>query len=349
MTTSTESLLEVRDLTVRFSVGGGWLAPAQTVHAVDGVSFNVAPGETLGLVGESGSGKSTTARAILHLISPSSGTVRFEGVDMTDASPAAMRTLRRRAQMIFQDPYGSLNQRLRVAAIIREPLDIHVVGDRGSRDRRVAELLDQVGLPSNAGPRYPHEFSGGQRQRIGIARALAMEPSLVICDEPVAALDVSIQAQVLQLLADLQAEHDLAYLFIAHDLNVVRHVSRRAAVMYLGRIVELGATGSVFSRPRHPYTQALVSAVRIPDPERERARRRVVLSGEIPSPTNPPSGCRFRTRCPYAQAICTTVDPQLEDTGDGTYVACHFWRDLRTSGTSAAASQTPAPPESPPL
>lgn len=330
MTTSASaSLLEVRDLKVSFTLPAtGWFKPRPIVSAVDGVTLDIARGETVGLVGESGSGKSTTGRAILQLVRPTSGTVRFEDADVTSGDAAAIRTLRRRAQMVFQDPYGSLNSRLAVSSIIREPLDIHGVGDARSRGTRVAALMDRVGLPSDAGTRYPHEFSGGQRQRIGIARALALDPSLVICDEPVAALDVSIQAQVLQLLDELQREIGMAYLFIAHDLHVVRHVSSRAAVMYLGRVVESGPSRTIFSMPRHPYTQALVSAVPIADPGLERSRQRVVLYGEIPSPTNPPSGCRFRTRCPYAQDLCAEVVPPLEDAGDGTYVACHFWRNL---------------------
>ncbi|MCA1737105.1 MAG: ATP-binding cassette domain-containing protein, partial [Actinobacteria bacterium] len=252
--TSNGQLLEVRDLVVKFRVGQGWFSAGQTVHAVSNVNLEVAHGETLGLVGESGSGKSTTARAVLQLVRPTSGSVKFEGREVTSASKAAMENLRRRAQMVFQDPYSCLNQRLKVGPIIREPLDIHDIGDPRSRRQRVIDLLDRVGLPSTAADRYPHQFSGGQRQRIGIARALATEPSLVVCDEPVAALDVSIQAQVLQLLADLQAERGMAYLFIAHDLNVVRHVSRRAAVMYLGRIVEQGPSHTLFSVPKHPYT-----------------------------------------------------------------------------------------------
>ena len=296
------------------------MGPRQYVQAVDRVSLEIAAGETMGLVGESGSGKSTTGRAILQLVQPTGGVIRFEGQEISGHERAGLARLRRHAQMIFQDPYGSLNARLSVAAIIREPLDIHRVGDLRSRQQRVAALIDMVGLPADAGTRHPHEFSGGQRQRIGIARALALAPSLVICDEPVAALDVSIQAQVLQLLADLQGDLGIAYLFIAHDLNVVRHVSRRAAVMYLGRIVEIGRTTTLFSQPRHPYTQALISAVPIADPERERSRKRVVLRGEIPSPTDPPSGCHFRTRCPYAQALCAEVEPALEEVGDGTSV-----------------------------
>lgn len=338
MTAHVGKLLEVRDLQVRFTLPGiGLRGKKRTVHAVEGVSLDIAPGETVGLVGESGSGKSTIGRAILQLVRPSAGTVRFEGADVTGGDRAAIQTLRRRAQMIFQDPYGCLNPRLAVSSIVREPLDIHRIGSNETRRTRVVELLDRVGLPSDAGSRYPHEFSGGQRQRVGIARALALEPSLVICDEPVAALDVSIQAQVLQLLDELQREIGMAYLFIAHDLHVVRHVSSRAAVLYLGRIAELGPSRRIFAMPKHPYTQALVSAAPVADPATERARRRVVLRGEIPSPTNPPSGCRFRTRCPYAQELCANVEPQLEDAGDGTYVACHFWRDLK------AATAEPAP------
>lgn len=325
-------LLSVDDLTVRFNVGRGWFNRGQIVQAVERVTFEIARGETFGLVGESGSGKSTTARAILRLIPTHSGSIRFEGEELTEASPAALRKLRRQAQMIFQDPYDSLNSRLKVSAIVREPMEIHDIGDDASRENRVADLLEQVGLATSAAAKYPHEFSGGQRQRIGIARALATQPSLVICDEPVAALDVSIQAQVLQLLADLQTEHGMAYLFISHDLNVVRRVCHRVAVLYLGRIVEQGPGSALFTRPRHPYTQALASAVRIADPKREQARRRIVLKGEIPSPTNPPSGCRFRTRCAYAQRICSEVEPPLEDAGEGRLVACHFWRNLPSPG-----------------
>ncbi len=325
---SQNNLLEVRDLTVRFAVKREFLGPRRTVQAVERVSLDIKSGETVGLVGESGSGKSTTARAILQLVTPFAGVVNFEGHDVTAATPSAIEVLRRRAQMIFQDPYGSLNQRLKIDAIIREPLEIHKIGDKRSRQQRVIELLDLVGLPKNAAGRFPHEFSGGQRQRIGIARALATEPSLVICDEPVAALDVSIQAQVLQLLADLQQQRGMAYLFISHDLNVVRRVCHRAAVMYLGRIVEQGPSDLLFAKPRHPYTQALVSAIRIADPDLDRSRRRIVLRGEIPSPTDPPSGCRFHTRCQYAQPLCSESEPQLTDAGDGVSVACHFWQDL---------------------
>lgn len=335
--TGPSGLLEVRNIVVSFTLPRrDLLGPRPVVRAVDDVSLDVSRGETLGLVGESGSGKTTTGRAILRLVRLSAGTINFEGTEVSGSDRGALQTLRRRAQMIFQDPYGSLNPRLAVSSIIREPLDIHEIGDGRSRRARVATLLDQVGLPSDAGSRYPHEFSGGQRQRIGIARALALEPSLIICDEPVAALDVSIQAQVLQLLDDLQRELGMAYMFIAHDLHVVRHVSSRAAVMYLGRIVEHGPSRGLFAMPKHPYTQALVSAVPLSDPVRERSRRRIILRGEIPSPTDPPSGCRFRTRCWLRETLgnpeqCATVEPQLQDAGDGSYVACHFWKDLAKS------------------
>jgi len=326
-------VLEVSDLVVSFRgarrVG---LADRRAVQAVDGVSLRIESGETLGLVGESGSGKSTTARAILQLVPSRSGLVRFEGADLRSAGRAGRRDLRRHAQMIFQNPLGSLNSRLKVGRIIREPLDIHQIGDRAARRRRVEELLELVGLPADAVHRFPHEFSGGQQQRIAIARALAPEPSLMICDEPVAALDVSIQAQILQLLKDLQRTTGVSYLFIAHDLNVVRHVSRRTAIMYVGKIVEEGPSIALFESPRHPYTQALVSAVPVPDPAAQ--QRRTVLEGEIPSPANVPSGCRFRTRCRFARERCATEEPRLEPASDGVSVACHFWREI-ADGSSA--------------
>ncbi|TQM01644.1 ABC transporter ATP-binding protein [Pseudonocardia kunmingensis] len=326
--TTDRPLLDVVDLAVSFKVArapGAW--KRSVVRAVDGVSLRIDPGETLGLVGESGSGKSTTGRAVLQLVPLDAGSIHLEGTDLTGA--AGRELLRKRAQMVFQDPFGSLNARMKVGEIIREPLEIHRIGDRASRRRRVTELLDLVGLPADSLTRYPHEFSGGQRQRIGIARALAVEPALVVCDEPVAALDVSVQAQILRLLKDLQREMGVAYLFIAHDLNVVRHVSRRTAVMYLGKIVEEGPSGTVFTTPRHPYTQALTSAIPVPDPDAPRRRR--ILTGEIPSPTDPPSGCRFRTRCPFAQDRCATEEPRLEPAGDGVSVACHFWREIDPS------------------
>jgi len=340
MVADAARLLEVEDLVVRFRVSrpGSWRRA--TVHAVDGVSLHINSGETLGLVGESGSGKSTTGRAVLQLVPTEEGTIRLEGTDLTSSGAKGRQLLRRRAQMVFQDPYGSLNQRMRVGDIIGEPLDIHGVGDRASRRGRVRELLDLVGLPADALRRYPHEFSGGQRQRIGIARALAIEPTLVVCDEPVAALDVSIQAQILRLLKELQQETGVSYLFIAHDLNVVRHLSQRTAVMYLGKIVEEGPSAAVFAGPRHPYTQALTSAVPVPDPDAP--RNRMVMRGEIPSPTAPPSGCRFRTRCPHARQRCADEEPQLEPADHGIKVACHFWKEISgTSGTPrAAAPQT---------
>lgn len=342
MVDSPVRLLEVEDLVVRFKVSrpGSW-RPA-TVHAVDGISFHIDSGETLGLVGESGSGKSTTGRAVLQLVPSNQGSIRLEGSDLGTTGAAGRRLLRRRAQMVFQDPYGSLNQRMKVGEIIGEPLAIHRVGDRTGRRSRVRQLLDLVGLPADAVRRYPHEFSGGQRQRIGIARALAVAPSLVICDEPVAALDVSIQAQILRLLKDLQRETGVSYLFIAHDLNVVRHVSQRTAVMYLGKVVEEGPSPSVFAEPRHPYTQALTAAIPIPDPDAPRNRQ--LMLGEIPSPTNPPSGCRFRTRCPHARQRCTTELPELQPAGDGVTVACHFWKEIAASADTPPrrASNSPA-------
>lgn len=321
-----EPLLEVHDLRVQFKIRnrGSWRS--SVVKAVDGVSMRIDAGETLGLVGESGSGKSTTGRALLSLVPVHSGTVRLGGSDLAVAGSQATRALRKQAQMVFQDPFGSLNQRMRVADIIREPLDIHRLGDKASRRRRVVELLDLVGLPSDAGRRFPHEFSGGQRQRIGIARALAIEPALVICDEPVAALDVSVQAQILQLLKEVQRRTDVAYLFIAHDLNVVRHLSDRSAVMYLGRIVEQGPSAEVFRSPRHPYTRALTAATPVADPDAP--TEPLQMRGEIPSPMDPPSGCHFRTRCPYAQQRCSEEEPQLEGAGEGVMVACHYWQEV---------------------
>ncbi|MBA3368775.1 MAG: ATP-binding cassette domain-containing protein [Geodermatophilaceae bacterium] len=323
-------LLEVTDLAVSFKVArarGSWTRPV--VRAVDGISLRIEAGETLGLVGESGSGKSTTGRAVLQLVPADSGSIQLEGTDLATAGANGRELLRKRVSMVFQDPFGSLNARMKVGDIVGEPLEIQRIGDRPSRRSRVTEILDLVGLPADAISRYPHEFSGGQRQRIGIARALAVEPALVVCDEPVAALDVSVQAQILRLLKDLQRETGVAYLFIAHDLNVVRHVSRRTAVMYLGKIVEEGPSSTLFGAPRHPYTQALTSAIPIPDPDAP--RRRLVLTGEIPSPTNPPSGCRFRTRCPYAQERCAAEVPLLEPAGDGVSVACHFWKEIAAS------------------
>jgi oligopeptide transport system ATP-binding protein len=293
------------------------------VHAVDDVSFEVQRGETIGLVGESGCGKSTLGRSIVRLFPLTDGRIVFDGQDITKLSRRDLRPLRRELQIIFQDPYASLNPRKRVGQIVGAPLAIHGIGDRKERKRQVQELLEKVGLSPEHYNRYPHEFSGGQRQRIGVARALALRPKLVIADEPVSALDVSIQAQVINLLADLQDEFDLTYVFIAHDLGVVRHVSDRIAVMYLGKIVELSPAEELYERPIMPYTEALLSAVPIPDPRESEARERIVLEGDVPSPINPPSGCRFHPRCRYATDICTNLEPPLVDYGNGHLAACH--------------------------
>jgi oligopeptide transport system ATP-binding protein len=318
-------ILEVTDLVKHFPIKKGILFDRQigAVKAVDGVSLTVAAGETLGLVGESGCGKSTLARSILQLIEPTSGSVRFDGREITDLSPPEMRRLRPRMQMIFQDPYASLNPRKRVAQIIGDPMKLHGIVESSEVKPRVQELLEIVGLNPEHYNRYPHEFSGGQRQRIGIARALALKPKLIVADEPVSALDVSIQAQIINLLEDLQDEFGLAYLFVAHDLGVVRHVADRIAVMYLGKIVELGPSDAVYTRPIHPYTQSLLTAIPIPDPRANRERQRVVLQGDVPSPANPPSACRFHTRCPFATEVCSTDEPEFIDYGNGHFAACH--------------------------
>jgi oligopeptide transport system ATP-binding protein len=335
-----ETLLRVDDLKVHFPVLRGVVLKKQvgTVHAVDGVSFTLAKGETLGLVGESGCGKSTTGLAVLRMQAATAGRITFEGQDITHHDKAQMRPIRQRLQMVYQDPYGSLNPRMKVNDIIGEPLVVHGrAGDRAAYDARIAELMRTVGLLPDMADRYPHEFSGGQRQRIGIARALALEPSLIICDEAVSALDVSIQAQVVNVLQELQERLGLAYLFIAHDLAVVRHLSHRVAVMYLGRIVEIARRDDLYRTPLHPYTQALMSAVPVADPVVERARQRVVVQGEVPSALRPPPGCRFHTRCPQAMAQCRSDDPPLLDLGDGRAVACHLHTSTGSIPVRAAA------------
>jgi oligopeptide/dipeptide ABC transporter ATP-binding protein len=320
-------LLRVTDLQVHFPQRGQGRPgrPAGPVRAVDGVSFDIAAGETLGLVGESGCGKSTTGLAVLRLVEPTFGTVMLGDVELTALSLRRMRAMRRHLTMIFQDPYASLDPRMSVGSIVAEPLNVHGL-HKGSRARRhrVGELLELVGLNPDHADRHPHEFSGGQRQRIGIARALAGEPDLIIADEPIAALDVSIQAQIINLLEDLRDSLGLAYLFVAHDLAAVGHLSDRIAVMYLGRIVEIADRATLFTRPAHPYTRALLSAVPVPDPVAERSRQRIILQGAVPSPADPPSGCRFRTRCPAAFDRCAVDDPVLTARGDGQLAACHL-------------------------
>jgi oligopeptide transport system ATP-binding protein len=294
------------------------------VLAVDGISFDVRRGETLGLVGESGCGKSTTGRAILQLYKPTAGQVHFEGVDLIKLRSEELRHMRRKMQMIFQDPYASLNPRMTVEQIVGEPLIVHSAATGKEIHERVENLLALVGLNPAFATRYPHEFSGGQRQRIGVARALALQPSFIICDEPISALDVSIQAQVVNLLEELQEQFNLTYLFIAHDLSMVRHISKRVAVMYLGMIVELTTRDELYLNPLHPYTQALLSAVPIPDPVAAAQRQRIILEGDVPSPANPPSGCHFRTRCPIAESICAEKQPEFRELKAGHFVACHF-------------------------
>lgn len=322
---NNDVLLRVEDLKMHFPIYRGvFQRQVGAVRAVDGVSFDVKRGETLGLVGESGCGKSTTGRTILQLYKPTAGNVYFEGRNLVKLKGEEMRQMRRRMQMIFQDPYASLNPRMTVGQLVGEPLQVHNVATGAEINDRVAHLLELVNLNPAFATRYPHEFSGGQRQRIGVARALALQPSFIICDEPISALDVSIQAQVVNLLEELQEQFNLTYLFIAHDLSMVRHISKRVAVMYLGVFVELAERDELYANPLHPYSQALLSAVPIPDPVADAKRKRTILEGDVPSPANPPSGCRFRTRCPIAEARCAESRPEFRELKPGHFVACFF-------------------------
>jgi oligopeptide/dipeptide ABC transporter ATP-binding protein len=320
------TVVEVNDLVKHFPIRGGKLVrhTIGEAHAVCGVSFELREGETLGLVGESGCGKSTVARTVLQLLPATSGSVRYDGVELTERSRRELHPIRRDIQVVFQDPYASLDPRMPVGEIVAEPLRIHGLWKKGTGPERVSELFAQVGLNPEHTNRFPHEFSGGQRQRVGIAKALSLEPRVIVLDEPLSALDMSIQAGIVNLLEDLQARLGLAFLFIAHDLSVIRHISHRVAVMYLGKIVEIGTRSDVYDAPSHPYTQGLLSAVPVPDPAVERERRRIILKGDVPSAANPPSGCRFRTRCWKAQEICAREEPALIDRGQGHPVACHF-------------------------
>jgi oligopeptide transport system ATP-binding protein len=322
----TEALLEVKNLKMHYPIFGGPLQRKKgSVKAVDGVSFKIFQGETFGLVGESGCGKSTTGRAILRLNEATSGEILFQGKNLMDASASQMRSFRRDMQMIFQDPYASLNPRMTIGQILEEPMIVHGIRDVRERRKRVDELLEVVGLDTYHGSRYPHEFSGGQRQRIGIARSIVLRPKLVIADEPVSALDVSVQSQILNLLKDLQKQFHLTYLFISHDLSVVRHISDRIGVMYLGKMIEIGEAEQIYESPKHPYTKALLSAVPVADPKAK--KERIVLSGDVPSPANPPQGCSFHPRCPFATEICKTVSPELLEVQQDHFAACHLFTE----------------------
>jgi oligopeptide transport system ATP-binding protein len=330
-----EPLLEVTDLVKHFPIKAGAVIEREVarVRAVDGVSLTLHEGETLGLVGESGCGKSTLCRLILQLLAPTSGSVRFQGHELVGRSRRDLRPIRRNIQMVFQDPYASLNPRKRIGQIIGDPIELHGLARGGEVKRQVQDLLDRVGLQAEHYNRFPHEFSGGQRQRIGIARALALRPKLIIADEPVSALDVSVQAQIINLFEDLQAEFGLSYLFVAHDLGVVRHVSDRVAVMYLGKIVETARANELYDKPLHPYSNALLSAVPIPDPRRNAARERVILEGDVPSPIDPPAGCRFHTRCRWATEVCTAEEPDMIEREQAHMAACHHPRNLGAVAT----------------
>ena len=352
-------LVELTDLKMYFPIKSGLVLDRHVgdIKAVDGISLDITRGETLGLVGESGCGKSTVGRTILRLYEPTAGRIVFDGQDITTMGETELRPLRRRMQMVFQDPFSSLNPRHSVGRIVGEPMRVHGIAGRRAANARVRELLQIVGLPADAGSRYPHEFSGGQRQRIGLARSLALNPDLIVADEPVSALDVSIQAQIINLLETLQSEFDLTYLFIAHDLAVVRHISDRIAVMYLGTIVEISPAEELYDNPLHPYTISLLSAVPIPDPEVERKRETILLAGDLPSPANPPPACRFHTRCPYVQPTrCTTEVPELRKFADGHLAACHWVDEIKAGRIQPKevepVLQTPfqaAPPSPPPV
>lgn len=324
MTTNNDVLLEVKNLKKHFPIKRGFFGKTNVaVKAVDDISFSIKKGETFGLVGESGCGKSTTGRTLIRLYVPTAGEIIFDGVDIAHMKESELMDYRKRIQMIFQDPYASLNTRMTVADIIGEPLDIHGLAKGQERQNKIFSLLETVGLSKDHASRYPHEFSGGQRQRIGIARALAVDPEFIICDEPISALDVSIQAQVVNMLEDLQKERGLTYLFIAHDLSMVKYISDRIGVMYLGKMTEIAPSDKLYADPKHPYAQALLSAIPIPDPEIMRNSNRIIIEGDVPSPINPPSGCTFRTRCPYAKDICAKETPELIEVSDDHWVACH--------------------------